>query len=133
MSNQSDDHKDNGPAYEVGYRKPPAATRFKPGQSGNPKGRRKGSRNIRTFTQEELDRRQWVMVDGKKRLLSNREILVIQQINKARKGDSKAFRTLMEQDEKLVAQTTAQAQRHDLSPEEHKILAGHLTYLRRKD
>jgi hypothetical protein len=31
--------------YEVGYGKPPAATRFKPGQSGNPLGRSKGSRN----------------------------------------------------------------------------------------
>ncbi len=31
--------------YEVGYAKPPAATRFQPGQSGNPRGRPKGSRN----------------------------------------------------------------------------------------
>ena len=31
--------------YEVGYGKPPKATRFKAGQSGNPKGRPKGSRN----------------------------------------------------------------------------------------
>jgi hypothetical protein len=29
--------------YDVGYSKPPAATRFQPGQSGNPSGRRKGS------------------------------------------------------------------------------------------
>ena len=29
--------------YEVGYGKPPVATRFKPGQSGNPRGRRKGA------------------------------------------------------------------------------------------
>ena len=37
-----------GPAtakYEVGYGKPPAATRFQPGQSGNPGGRPKGARN----------------------------------------------------------------------------------------
>jgi len=27
--------------YEVGYRKPPVATRFKKGASGNPSGRRK--------------------------------------------------------------------------------------------
>ena len=33
------------PSYEVGYGKPPKATRFKAGQSGNPKGRPKGSRN----------------------------------------------------------------------------------------
>lgn len=31
--------------YEVGYGKPPAETRFKKGQSGNPNGRPKGSRN----------------------------------------------------------------------------------------
>jgi len=28
---------------EVGYKRPPKATRFKPGQSGNPKGRPKGT------------------------------------------------------------------------------------------
>jgi DNA modification methylase len=31
--------------YDVGYRKPPAGNQFKPGQSGNPKGRPKGARN----------------------------------------------------------------------------------------
>ncbi len=33
--------------YEVGYCRPPLATRFRPGQSGNPRGRPKGSRNLR--------------------------------------------------------------------------------------
>ena len=33
------------PPYEVGYRKPPVASRFHPGRSGNPKGRPKGARN----------------------------------------------------------------------------------------
>jgi hypothetical protein len=31
--------------YEVGYCKPPTASQFQPGQSGNPAGRRKGGRN----------------------------------------------------------------------------------------
>lgn len=31
--------------YDVGYGKPSAETRFKPGQSGNPRGRPKGARN----------------------------------------------------------------------------------------
>ncbi len=31
--------------YEVGYGKPPATTRFKPGTSGNPRGRPKGAKN----------------------------------------------------------------------------------------
>jgi hypothetical protein len=32
----------------VGYRRPPEHRRFKPGQSGNPKGRPKGTRNFKT-------------------------------------------------------------------------------------
>ena len=31
--------------YEVGYGKPPKSRQWKPGQSGNPKGRPKGARN----------------------------------------------------------------------------------------
>ncbi len=33
------------PIYEIGYRKPPAGTQFKPGRSGNPRGRPKGASN----------------------------------------------------------------------------------------
>ena len=36
--------------HEVGYGKPPKHTRFKPGQSGNSKGRPKGVRNFRRMS-----------------------------------------------------------------------------------
>jgi hypothetical protein len=39
--------------YEVGYGKPPRDTRFKPGRSGNPKGRPKGAKNKRPALNEE--------------------------------------------------------------------------------
>ena len=39
--------------YDVGYGKPPKDTRFKPGQSGNPKGRSKGSKNTRPGMHED--------------------------------------------------------------------------------
>jgi hypothetical protein len=38
----------------VGYRNPPRHTQFKPGQSGNPAGRPRASRNLRTELIEEL-------------------------------------------------------------------------------
>ncbi|MDH3668977.1 MAG: DUF5681 domain-containing protein [Paracoccaceae bacterium] len=43
----------NRAAYEVGYAKPPKDTRFKPGQSGNPRGRPKGAKNKRPALNEE--------------------------------------------------------------------------------
>ena len=47
--------KNNMPdrSYEVGYGKPPAATRFTKGKSGNPKGRPKGSKNQAPALNEE--------------------------------------------------------------------------------
>ena len=40
------------PSTAVGYKSPPLRSRFKPGQSGNPKGRAKGSRNLKTIFQK---------------------------------------------------------------------------------
>ena len=40
-------------AYEVGYGKPPEHSRFRPGQSGNPKGRPRGAKNRRPALHEE--------------------------------------------------------------------------------
>ena len=40
--------------YEVGHGKPPKHTQFKPGESGNPKGRPKGTKNLATDLSEEL-------------------------------------------------------------------------------
>jgi ABC-type cobalamin transport system ATPase subunit len=43
-------------SYDTGYKKPPAAHRFKPGQSGNPNGRKKATKNLNQILQDELSR-----------------------------------------------------------------------------
>jgi hypothetical protein len=75
----------------IGYRRPPKKTQFKPGQSGNPKGRPKGSKNMTTILQEELDQKIPVTEGGKRRRVTKRRLAVRQQVNKAAQGDSKAF------------------------------------------
>jgi hypothetical protein len=43
------------PPARVGYRCPPVHSQFKPGQSGNPSGRAKGSQNLKTLFNKVLD------------------------------------------------------------------------------
>ena len=71
MTNQSD-KKD----YEVGYGKPPKRTRYKPGQSGNPKGRPKGSKSRRAVIDEILDTKVVVTIGGKRRKVTKWHLIV---------------------------------------------------------
>jgi len=77
--------------YDVGYGKPPLHTRFKPGQSGNPKGRHKGLRNFRTEIQEALRSPITVTMGGKTRRISTQLAGVLKLIKRALDGDPRAL------------------------------------------
>ena len=53
------------PIYEVGNKKPPLNSRFKPGQSGNPKGRPKGHKSVSVTLLHELNRSVSATINGK--------------------------------------------------------------------
>lgn len=74
----------------VGYKKPPREKQFKPGQSGNPKGRPKGAKNLTTILCKELDSRIAVTESGKPKSISKKEAIVKQAVNKAIRGDARA-------------------------------------------
>jgi hypothetical protein len=82
--------------YSVGYSKPPREHRFKPGQSGNPKGRPKGSKNTATLLRAILDRKVEMRTDGLVRKVSVREAMLMRFAEAALKGDTKAAGFLLQ-------------------------------------
>jgi hypothetical protein len=82
------------PDYEVGYGRPPKHTQFKKGQSGNPKGRKKGARGRKTDLRAELNERIEVTENGKSVKLTKQQLMVKQLAAKALKGDVRAISKL---------------------------------------
>jgi hypothetical protein len=82
--------------YTVGYGRPPVQTRFQPGQSGNPRGRRKGAKNLATLLAAALDERVTVKEGGKQRKITKREAMIKQLVNKSAGADLRAMRMLLD-------------------------------------
>ena len=78
-------------AHKTGYGKPPLHSRFKKGQSGNPKGRAKGSKNIWTILQEEAQAVVAYIENGKPTKATKQRLAIKSAMNKAVKGDLKAL------------------------------------------
>lgn len=93
--------------YDVGYRRPPKATQFKKGESGNPKGRPKGSRGLEKVVMEELKAKITVNENGQSKRVRKVEAIAKQMVNKAITGDPKAISLVIgvsnRHDDKLAA------------------------------
>ena len=94
--------KNKGEDYEVGYRKPPKETQFKKGQSGNPKGRPKGSVNFIKSMEIELARPIVISTNGKQEIVTKIAAIAKQLTNKAAMGDMKAMPHVMKITEKIA-------------------------------
>jgi Family of unknown function (DUF5681) len=81
--------------YVVGYGRPPVNTRFKAGQSGNPKGRPKGRKKMAALLQDALDKRIPIREGEALRKVSRAEAIILALLSKAMRGDAKACATLI--------------------------------------
>ncbi len=79
----------------VGYGKPPKTAQFKPGQSGNPRGRPKGSLNVAAVLERTLREPLVVTEGGRRRVITKLEAAVKQLANKAASGDARAIQLLI--------------------------------------
>lgn len=83
-------NQSTGSDYEVGFAKPPKATRFVKGQSGNPNGRPKGSLSFASILNKALFAKVVVNEGSQKIARTKLEVMLIQALNKAVAGDLKA-------------------------------------------
>lgn len=81
--------------YEVGYCKAPKGSQFKPGQSGNPKGRPRGTFNSDDLLKKILNEKIIVKQGGRERKISKKKAIFLQAVNKAVNGDLKAAAAIL--------------------------------------
>jgi hypothetical protein len=107
-------HDDEDIGYEVGYGKPPAASRFKKGASGNPRGRPKGARGFTASLSRELETKIKVREGNRDRHISKGEAAAKRLIALALGGNLGALTKLAQLEQSLALRTDAElAERED--------------------
>jgi Family of unknown function (DUF5681) len=95
--------------YAVGKGRPPQHTRFQKGQSGNPTGRRRGSKNVATLLEQVLSERVIVTENGKRKAITKLEAMLKQLANQAASGDHRAIKLLIPLADTCLASRGAEA------------------------
>jgi Family of unknown function (DUF5681) len=96
---------DNKRDYEVGYGKPPRQTRFRKGQSGNPRGRSPGAKNLKTLLNDALNEPVTVTENGGHRKITKRQAIITQLVNRSATADLRAIKILLDMLRDVEGQT----------------------------
>jgi len=108
--------------YKVGYGRPPETTRFKPGQSGNAKGRPKGSKNFGTALDKELGVRIPINENGQRKKVTKREAIAKQLVNKAASGDPRTLLIALNEIRQREAQKASAPTTPDQNPKDQRVM-----------
>jgi Family of unknown function (DUF5681) len=108
--------------YAVGYGRPPKATQFKPGQSGNARGRPKGPRTIGAILREVIGQKIAVNEGSKTRRLPMLEVMLRRLANEAMRNDPKARKLLISLVERYSESPDPEAHLDELLADDQAIL-----------
>ena len=108
--------------YEIGFKKPPKKNQFEKGQSGNPKGRPKSTKNLKTDLEEELQELIHLKEGGKDKHVSKQRALIKALMAKAVKGDARAANLLLNMILKVLIPTQTDDVDETLSSDDLAIL-----------
>lgn len=109
--------------YRVGYGKPPLETRFKRGQSGNPRGRPRGAKNLATLLDEALNELVVVNENSGRRRISKRKAALKQLVNEAAKGNWRALKLLVDILQDIERRSVPQTEESSFSLADEKVVA----------
>jgi len=130
MSDENKKPSDRGDDdYDVGYCRPPKHTRFKPGQSGNPKGRRKGSKNLKTALEREMKRKIDVREGGKIKRISKLEALPARLFERALSGDMRAASMVVDLILRLFPPDQLERRSAPLQADDRKVIEDYFAML----
>jgi Family of unknown function (DUF5681) len=113
---------DDERGYEVGYGKPPRHSQFKRGQSGNPRGRPAGSKNLATLVNEALNEPVIVVENGGRRKISKREAIIKQLVNRSAKADWRAIKILLDIVRELEGRIEPETAESSFTAEDEKVI-----------
>jgi len=108
--------------YEVGYKKPPKTSQFQKGQSGNKRGRPKGTKNLSTDLAEELAEKINIKEGGHSVKISKQRAMLKSLMVKAMKGDAGAAKVLLGLIERLLYLNDDSQEQDPISKNDQEIL-----------
>jgi hypothetical protein len=106
----------------VGYGRPPKHGQFKKGQSGNPKGRPKGTKNLKTDLAEELREHLLVREGAQSKSITKQRAVIKSLMSQAIKGDTRAINILLSMMCRLFEVEDADLSATNLPEEDRAIL-----------
>jgi hypothetical protein len=108
---------------DIGYGKPPRTHQFKPGKSGNPKGRPKGAKNEETILRELLQQKISLNERGKSRRITIHEGIFRRIIEDCLKGNTKSATFLLNRHH---AMTSGEPMESGLSEDDEAVLEAYV-------
>jgi hypothetical protein len=113
--------------YEVGYGRPPRAHQFKPGESGNARGRPKGAKSEATILPALLNRKIEIREGGRVRKITVHEAILLRCVEDALKGNVKTTSFLLNRYAAMQAGETQEID--EMSKDEREVLESFVSRL----
>ena len=124
MTDAAEDNEGPSGQEEVGYGRPPRHSRFQPGQSGNPKGRPKGKRNLASQLNDVLAQSVTITANGKRKRVSSEMAMLLRLRERALGGDLRAAQMLLSLRAAHLPDAEVAVDHRSMSAEDIAILVG---------